>query len=190
MRNYLRPALVLLVVLTALTGAVYPLLVTGIAQAVFRDAANGSLIARDGNLVGSHLIGQPFADPKHFWSRPSATSPNPYNAASSSGSNLGPTNPALVEAVALRIKALKDADPGNQRPIPVDLVSASPSGLDPHISPEAADYQLERVARARNLDPTTIRALVAEHTEGRQLGFLGESRVNVLELNLALDQLR
>jgi len=188
MLNQFRPALTLLAILTAVTGIAYPLVVTGISQALFRDKANGSLIIQDGKPVGSKLIGQPFADPKHFWSRASATSPYPYNAASSSGSNQGPTNPALIEAVAGRIKALQDADPGNTLPIPVDLVTASASGLDPHISPAAADYQLERVARARGLPPAKVRELVAQHTEGRQLGLLGEPRVNVLELNLALDQ--
>jgi potassium-transporting ATPase KdpC subunit len=182
-----RPAFVLLVILSFVTGIAYPLLVTGISQAVFRDKANGSFILQDGKPVGSKLIGQPFADPKHFWSRASATSPNPYNAASSSGSNQGPTNPALIDAVSGRVKALKDADPGNTLPIPVDLVTASASGLDPHISPAAAEYQIERVARARNTPAARVRELVAQHTEGRQLGFLGEPRVNVLELNLALD---
>jgi K+-transporting ATPase ATPase C chain len=185
-----RPALTLLVVLSAITGIVYPLVVTGIAQAAFGDQANGSLILQDGKPVGSRLVGQPFADPKHFWSRASGTSPNPYNASSSSGTNQGPTNPALVEAVAGRVKALKDADPDNKRPIPVDLVTASGSGLDPHISPAAADYQVERVAKARSLDPAKVRELVAKHTEGRQLGVLGEPRVNVLELNLELDKTR
>jgi K+-transporting ATPase ATPase C chain len=182
-----RPAFFLLVMLSLVTGIAYPLVVTGISQALFRSQANGSLIVQDGKPVGSKLIGQPFADPKHFWSRASATSPYPYNAAASSGSNQGPTNPALVDAVSGRIKALKDADPDNRLPIPIDLVTASGSGLDPHISPAAAQYQVERVARARGLPPDRIRALVAQHTEGRQLGFLGEPRVNVLELNLALD---
>ena len=182
-----RPAFVLLGILSLVTGLAYPLVVTGISQALFRDRANGSLIVQDGKPVGSKLIGQPFADPRHFWSRASATSPNPYNAASSSGSNQGPTNPALVDAVSGRIKALKDADPGNKLPIPVDLVTASASGLDPHISPAAAEYQVERVARARNLPAAKVRELVALHTEGRQFGFLGEPRVNVLELNLALE---
>ena len=183
-----RPALVLLLVLTVVTGVAYPLVVTGVSQALFRDKANGSLIVQHGKPVGSKLIGQPFADPKHFWSRASATSPYPYNAAASSGSNLGPTNPALVEAVSGRIKALKDADPDNGLPIPIDMVTASASGLDPHVSPAAADYQVERVARARGMSAARVRELVAQHTEQRQLGFLGEPRVNVLELNLALDQ--
>jgi K+-transporting ATPase ATPase C chain len=183
----LKPALVLFVVLSAITGVVYPLVVTGIAQGVFPRQSNGSLIENNGKAVGSELIGQPFSDSKHFWSRPSATSPYPYNAASSGGSNQGPTNPALTDAVAARIKALRDADPGNTAPVPADLVTASGSGLDPHISPAAAEYQVARVARARKLDPQKVRALVAAATEGRQLGFLGEARVNVLRLNLALD---
>jgi K+-transporting ATPase ATPase C chain len=186
----IRPALVLMILLTVLTGIVYPLLVTGVSQVGMPERANGSLIVRDGKAVGSSLIGQPFGDPKHFWSRPSATSPYPYNAASSSGSNQGPTNPALTDAVAARIKALRDADPGNAAPVPADLVTASGSGLDPHISPAAAAYQVARVAKARGLDPQKVRALVAEATEGRQLGFLGEPRVNVLNLNLTLDALR
>jgi len=186
----LRPALTILVVLSVITGIVYPLVVTGIAQGVFRNQANGSLIERDGKAVGSELIGQPFADPRRFWSRPSATSPYPYNASSSGGSNQGPLNPALTDAVAARIKALRDADPDNKAPVPVDLVTASASGLDPHISPAAAEHQVARVARARGLDPQKVRALVAQYTQGRQLGFLGEERVNVLELNLALDGLR
>lgn len=187
MKEHLRPSLVLLVMFTLATGLAYPALVTSIAQLLMPAQANGSLIMRDGKAVGSKLIGQSFADPKHFWSRPSATSPYPYNAASSSGSNQGPTNPALLEAVAGRIKALQDADPGNKRPVPVDLVTASASGLDPHISPAAAEHQVERVARARNLPAAKVRELVAQHTENRQLGFLGEPRVNVLELNLDLD---
>jgi K+-transporting ATPase ATPase C chain len=185
-----RPALVSIILLTVLTGIVYPLLVTGVSQVGMPERANGSLIVREGKPVGSALIGQPFSDPKHFWSRPSATSPYPYNASSSSGSNQGPTNPALTDAVAARIKALRDADPGNTGPVPADLVTASGSGLDPHISPAAAEYQVARVAKARSLDPQKVRALVAEATEGRQLGFLGEPRVNVLKLNLALDALR
>jgi potassium-transporting ATPase KdpC subunit len=190
MKEHLRPALTLLVAFTAVTGLAYPALVTGIAQLVMPAKSDGSMIVKDGKAVGSALIGQPFSDPKHFWSRASGTSPYPYNAASSSGTNQGPTNPALVEAVSGRIKALKDADPGNKLPIPVDLVTASGSGLDPHISPAAAEYQVARVARARNLAPAKVRELVARHTEGRQLGILGEARVNVLELNLELETLR
>ena len=186
----LRPAFTLLGVLTAVTGIAYPLVVTAISQALFGDKANGSLVVQDGKTMGSKLIGQPFSDPKYFWSRASATSPYPYNAAASTGSNQGPTNPALVEVVSGRIKALRDADPGNTLPIPVDLVTASASGLDPHISPAAAEYQVERVARERRLAPAKVRALVTQHTEPRQLGFLGEARVNVLELNLALDRSR
>jgi K+-transporting ATPase ATPase C chain len=187
MLSELRRAFTMLIALTLITGVAYPLLVTAIGQAAFHGQATGSLIERDGKPVGSTLIGQPFADPKHFWSRASATSPYPYNAASSSGSNLGPLNPALTDAVAGRIKALRDADPDNAAPVPVDLVTASASGIDPHISPAAAEYQVDRVAKARNLDPQKVRTLVAQFTEGRQLGFLGEPRVNVLRLNLALD---
>ncbi len=187
MGAHIRPALVLLIVLSVLTGLVYPVVVTGIAQLVFPRQANGSLIVRDGKVVGSALIGQPFDDPKYFWGRPSATSPFPYNAASSSGSNQGPTNPALYDAVKGRVEALRAADPGNTAPGPADLVTASGSGLDPHISPAAALYQIGRVARARKLDEAAVRQLVEQHTEGRQLGFLGEPRVNVLTLNLALD---
>ena len=185
-----RPAFVMLIIMTALTGGLYPAVVTGIAQLVFPSQANGSLIEQNGKAVGSSLIGQPFSDPKHFWSRPSATSPYPNNASSSGGSNQGPLNPALKEAVEGRIKALREADPDNKTPVPVDLVTASASGLDPHISPAAAEYQVARVAKARGLDVTKIAALVAENTEGRQLGFLGEPRVNVLKLNLALDAMR
>jgi K+-transporting ATPase ATPase C chain len=186
--THLRPALVLLIALTVVTGVIYPVVVTVIAQVVFPHQANGSLIVRDGKVVGSTLIGQPFDDPQYFWGRPSATSPFPYNAASSSGSNLSPTNPALVKSVHERVDALRAADPGNTAPVPVDLVTASGSGLDPHISPAAALYQVNRVAKARKLDPGVVRDLVERHTEGRQLGFLGEPRVNVLALNLALDR--
>jgi potassium-transporting ATPase KdpC subunit len=187
MLKEIRPAVVSFLLLTLLTGIAYPLVVTGISQGLMSTQANGSLIIKDGKPVGSSLIGQSFSDPKYFWSRPSATGPTPYNAAASSGSNQGPTNPALADAVKARVQALRDADPGNQQPVPVDLVTASASGLDPHISPAAAEYQLARVARVRNLNPGVVSKLVAEHTEGRQFGFLGEPRVNVLELNLALD---
>ncbi len=185
-----KDALLMLVVLTVVTGVVYPLIVTGIAQGVFPSQANGSLIERDGKAVGSALIGQPFSEPKYFWSRASATSPMPYNAGASTGSNQGPLNPALADAVKGRIEALRVADPDNKSAVPVDLVTASSSGLDPHITPAAAEYQVARVAKARGLDAVKVRALVAEYTEGRQLGFLGEPRVNVLRLNLALDALR
>jgi potassium-transporting ATPase KdpC subunit len=184
---HLRPALVLLALFTLVTGIAYPVAVTAIAQLAFPHQADGSLIVRDGKTVGSTLIGQPFDDPKYFWSRPSATSPFGDNAAASSGSNLSPTNPALVKTVQERVDALRAADPGNTAPVPVDLVTASGSGLDPHISPAAALYQVGRVARARRLDESAVRRLVAAHTEGRWLGILGEPRVNVLELNLALD---
>jgi potassium-transporting ATPase KdpC subunit len=187
MRAQLRPALVILVALTLVTGVAYPLLVTGVAQAVFPYQAQGSLISKDGKLVGSTLIGQPFDDPKYFWGRPSATSPFGYNAGASTGSNLSPTNPDLVKAVQGRVDALRAADPGNTAPVPVDLVTASGSGLDPHISPAAALYQVSRVARERKFSLDTVRTLVERHTEGRWLGFLGEPRVNVLTLNLALD---
>ena len=186
MLSQLRPALMVLLLLTLVTGVAYPLLVTGIAQAVFPSQARGSLIVRDRKIVGSRLIGQPFDDPKYFWSRPSATSPFADNAGASSGSNLSPTNPALVTAVQGRVDALRAADPANTAPVPVDLVTASGSGLDPHISPAAALYQVPRVARVRKLDPEAVRQLVERHIEGRSLGFLGEPRINVLELNLAL----
>jgi K+-transporting ATPase ATPase C chain len=183
----LRPAVVLTLALTALTGLVYPLVVTGLAQILFPLQANGSLIVKDGAVMGSSLIGQPFDDPRYFWGRPSATGPHPYNAAASSGSNLGPTNPALHAAVKARIAALRAADPDNRAPVPVDLVTASGSGLDPHISPAAALYQVGRVARARTMAEHAVRGLIAQHIEGRQFGFLGEPRVNVLRLNRALD---
>jgi K+-transporting ATPase ATPase C chain len=189
MKALLRPAAVLLVLLTVLTGILYPLAATGLAQVIFAVQANGSLIRReqDGRVVGSVLIGQPFDDPRYFWGRPSATMPLPYNAAASTGSNLGPSNPALVEGVQARMVALQASDPGNSAPVPVDLVTASGSGLDPDISVAAALYQAPRVARVRGLDVEVVRQLVAKYTEGRQLGVLGEPRVNVLKLNLALD---
>jgi len=189
MLKELKPAFVMLLALTVLTGVAYPLLVTGIAQALFPDAGNGSLIERDGKVVGSALIGQSFSDPKYFWGRPSATAPTPYNAAASSGSNQGPLNPALEEAVKARIAALKAADPSRTAAIPVDLVTASGSGLDPHISPAAAAWQAPRIARLRGLSMESVRELVETHTEDRQFGVLGERRVNVLKLNLALEAL-
>ena len=190
MWSQVRPAVFSLLLLTGLTGLVYPLAVTGIAQVVFPKQANGSLIVKDGVAVGSTLIGQPFDDPKYFWGRPSATSPYAYNATSSSGSNLGPTNEALKKAVADRVATLKAADPDNSAKVPVDLVTTSGSGLDPHISPASAEYQVHRVARARGMNEDGVRRLVTEHTEGRQWGVFGEPRVNVLELNLALDAMK
>jgi K+-transporting ATPase ATPase C chain len=194
MQSQLRPALMSLGILTLLTGLLYPLVVTGLAQVLFPWQANGSLIMQNGQPVGSALIGQPFDDPKYFWSRLSATGPVPYTGfnadklTGSSGSNYGPLNPALLDAVQARIKALQEADPGNTAPIPVDLVTASGSGLDPHISPAAAAYQIGRVARERGLSETAVRQLVAQYTEGRTLWLLGEPRVNVLQVNLALDK--
>ncbi|WP_404299848.1 potassium-transporting ATPase subunit KdpC [Alicycliphilus denitrificans] len=185
----LRPALVLFVLLSAVTGLLYPLTVTGLAQALFPQQANGSLVMHNGHAVGSALIGQSFTEARYFWGRPSATAPMAYNAEASGGSNLGPSNPALAAAVRARVQALRAADPGNLAPVPVDLVTASASGLDPHISRAAADYQAARVARARRLPETQVRALVARHSEGALLGLLGEPRVNVLRLNLALDAL-
>ena len=186
----LRPAVVLFLLLSVLTGLVYPLLVTAVAQTLFPHQARGSLVRRDGRTVGSTLIGQAFSDPGHFWSRPSATTPQPYNGTASTGSNLGPLNPALTDAIKARVAALRAADPGNTAPVPVDLVTASASGLDPHISVAAANYQAARVARVRGLDLARVRTLIAGHTEGRLAGVLGEPRVNVLELNLALDALK
>jgi potassium-transporting ATPase KdpC subunit len=188
MRSELRPALVLLLVFTVLTGLVYPLVLTGVAKLVFPRQAEGSLIVRDGRAIGSRLIGQPFTDPRYFWGRLSATSPVPYDASASSGSNLGPLNPALLDAARARIAALRAADPGANRPVPVDLVTASGSGLDPHLSLAGAEIQVARVARARGLPPEVVRAIVKRHAEGRTFGLLGEPRVNVLELNLALDE--
>jgi K+-transporting ATPase ATPase C chain len=185
--TYLRPALTLLVGLTLITGVIYPLLVTGLAQALFPNQANGSLIYQHGRPAGSALIGQPFDDPRYFWGRPSATTPFPYNAAASAGSNYGPLNPALSQVVQARLAALHAADPGNTAPVPVDLVTASASGLDPDISVAAALYQAPRVARERGLSEQVVRQLVAVYTTGRTFGILGEPRVNVLELNLALD---
>ena len=187
MIRIIRQSIVMLALLTLVTGVAYPLLATGLAQLLFPHAANGSLIERDGKTMGSELIGQAFSDPKYFWSRPSATAPFPDNSAASSGSNLGPTNPALADTIKQRVQALRAADPGNTAPVPVDLVTASGSGLDPHISPAAAEYQAARVARVRGVPTTDIRKLVVDATEGRTFGILGEPRVNVLRLNLALD---
>lgn len=187
MSRLIRNALLLLLALSVVTGVLYPLVVTGLAQVLFPARSNGSLIVRDGKPAGSELIGQAFSDPKYFWGRPSATAPFANNAASSIGSNLGPTNPALKEAIKQRVDALRAADPGNAASVPVDLVTASGSGLDPHISPAAARYQLARVARARGVSEERVANLLSKATEGRQLGVLGEPRVNVLELNLMLD---
>ena len=189
MNTLIRPALVLFVLLSLLTGIAYPFAITGIARVAFPSQAAGSLVERDGKIVGSLLIGQSFSDPKNFWGRPSATSPMADNAANSGGSNLGPLNPALVDAVKGRVEALRAADPGNAAPVPVDLVTASASGLDPEISLAAAQYQAARVARVRGVPVERVRALIAERAKDRLLGFLGEPRVNVLELNLALDAL-
>ncbi|RST45061.1 potassium-transporting ATPase subunit KdpC [Variovorax sp. DXTD-1] len=187
MNNIVRPALVLFTLLSVLTGLVYPLAVTGAAKALFPSQAAGSLAVQGGTVVGSSLIGQNFSDPKHFWGRPSATAPQPYNASASGGSNLGPLNPALADAVKARVEALRAADPGNTAPVPVDLVTASASGLDPDISPAAAQYQAARVARVRGVPVEQINALIEKNTQGALWGVLGESRVNVLALNLALD---
>jgi K+-transporting ATPase ATPase C chain len=189
MLKELRPAIVCFIALSVITGVAYPLLVTAFAQ-LFPRQATGSVIEVNGKAMGSSLIGQPFSEPKYFWGRPSATSPQPYNGGSSSGSNQGPTNKALADAVADRVKTLKEADPGNARAVPADLVTASGSGLDPHISPEGADYQVPRVARERKLPEAKVRELVAANTEGRTFGLLGEARVNVLRLNLALDAVK
>lgn len=187
MLKQLRATLVVFLLLSLVTGVVYPMVVTGLGQAFFPFESGGSILIREGRPVGSALIGQNFTQPRYFWPRPSATSPEPYNAAASSGSNLGPTNPALVEAVRARITALRQADPQNRVAVPVDLVTTSASGLDPHISPAAAEFQVGRVAQARGTSPEHVRELVVRHTQGRTLGFLGEARVNVLELNLDLD---
>lgn len=189
MRSLIWPSVAAMLVFTVLTGAVYPAAITVAARLAFPRQAGGSLIVRDGKEIGSSLLGQYTEDAKYFWGRLSATSPFPDNAASSSGSNLGPSNPALHDAVKARVAALRALDSTNMAPVPIDLATASGSGLDPHISPAAAEYQLARVARARGIDTATVRALVLAHTEGRQLGILGEPRVNVLELNLALDRL-
>ncbi|KIQ25287.1 potassium-transporting ATPase subunit C [Variovorax paradoxus] len=185
--NVIRPAIVLFALLSALTGLIYPMAVTGAAKAVFPKEAAGSLIVLDGTTVGSKLIGQNFSDPKHFWGRPSATAPQPYNASASGGANQGPLNPALTDAIKERVEALRAADPGNTAPVPVDLVTASASGLDPDISPAAAHYQAARVARVRGVPVEQINALIEKNTQGALWGLLGESRVNVLALNLALD---
>ena len=190
MSSLIRPASVLLIILTLITGVAYPLVVTGIARVAFPDQAGGRLIFKGGKAVGSHLIGQSFTDPRYFWGRPSATSPQPYNALASSASNQGPLNPALVDAARARIEALHAADPANTAPIPVDLVTASASGLDPEISVAAANYQADRVARARAVPAGLVRTLISSHAQGRWQGFIGEPRINVLELNLALDDLR
>ncbi|KVL23480.1 potassium-transporting ATPase subunit KdpC [Burkholderia ubonensis] len=187
MKTLIRPLLVIFVVLTAVTGLAYPAVMTVFGQAVFPSQANGSLIEQDGKVVGSALIGQPFDAPKYFWGRLSATTPMPYNASGSGGSNLGPLNPSLADQVKARIAALRDAGTDLSKPVPVDLVTASASGLDPDITPAAAAYQVERVAKARNLSPDALAQLVAANTTGRQFGVLGEPRVNVLKLNLALD---
>ena len=190
MKGIFRPALTLLLMLSLITGVIYPLIVTGVAQVAFPRQANGSLLKRHGLLIGSRLIGQPFSAPQYFWSRPSATTPQPYNALDSGGSNLGPLNPALLAAVKVRIAALRAADPGSRAAIPVDLVTTSASGLDPDISLASAYFQAERVARARGLSVAQVRALIGTHARGGELGVLGDPRVNVLELNLALDAMK
>jgi K+-transporting ATPase ATPase C chain len=186
--RYLRPGLSLILGMTILLGLIYPLIITGVSKVAFRSQAEGSLVKNGDTLIGSRLIGQNFADPKYFWGRPSATSPQPYNGIASGGSNLGPLNPALIDKVNANAKALRDADPLNKQPIPVELVTASASGLDPDISPAAAQYQAGRVARLRNLPLATVQLLIAQHVRGPLLGIFGESQINVLELNLALDQ--
>ena len=190
MKNILRPVLVLFFILTLITGVAYPLIVTGVAKSLFPTQASGSIIMRDGKPIGSELIGQNFTDPKHFWGRPSATGPMPYNASASSGSNQGPLNPALTAAIKTRVEALRAIDPGNTQRVPVDLVTASASGLDPHISPAAANYQINRVAKARGLAAEKVQALVNARTDMPWFGFIGEPRVNVLKLNLGLDKLK
>ena len=185
----IRPAVSLLVLMTLLVGIVYPLVIAGVAKTAFPQQAAGSLIYQDGKLIGSTLIGQSFSDPKYFWGRPSATTPQPYNGLASSGSNLGPLNPALIDAVKANAKALHDADPDNQQPVPVELVTASASGLDPEVSPAAAEYQAARVARTRHLELAQVEMLIKSHQRERLWGFIGEPRINVLELNLALDRL-
>lgn len=190
MKNLFRPLLVIFAVLTALTGLAYPAVMTAVGQAAFHDQANGSMLEQDGKVVGSKLIGQQFDAPQYFWGRLSATSPMPYNAQGSSGSNLGPTNPALLDEIKGRIDALKAAGTDMSKPVPVDLVTSSGSGLDPEISPAAAAYQIERVAKARKLASNDVQALVDRYTSGRQFGILGEPRVNVLQLNLALDEMK
>jgi K+-transporting ATPase ATPase C chain len=190
MKNIIRPVIVLFAALTVVTGLVYPVVVTAVAHAAFPSQSNGSVIEKNGKPIGSELIGQQFDAPGYFWGRLSATSPNPYNPTASSGSNLGPTNPALADEIKGRISALHDADPSNTAPVPVDLVTSSGSGLDPEISPAAAAYQIDRVAKARKLSHNDVDALVQRATTGRQFGILGEARVNVLKLNLALDELK
>jgi potassium-transporting ATPase KdpC subunit len=189
MIHQIRPCLVLFALLTLITGVAYPALITVIAQVVFHDQANGSVLIQDGRAIGSRLIGQSFDDAKYFWGRPSATGPMGYNSAASSGSNLGPTNPALLDAIKGRVEAIRAAHPDQNSPIPVDLVTASGSGLDPHISPAAAEYQVARIAKVRGLSENKVREVVILNTEGRSLGVLGEPRVNVLQLNLSLDTL-
>jgi K+-transporting ATPase ATPase C chain len=186
--RYLRPSLSLILAMTLLLGLVYPLIITGISKVGFRSQAEGSLLKNGDTLIGSRLIGQNFSDPKYFWGRPSATSPQPYNGIASGGSNLGPLNPALIDKVTASAKTLHDADPSNEQPVPVELVTASASGLDPDVSPAAARYQAGRVARARKLPLAAVQSLIAEHERGLLLGILGEPTINVLELNIALDQ--